>query len=215
MPGSIVITGGEGGLGRSLAAEFREAGWEVHPPGRGELNVTDAENVKTWFAGREVDLLVCNAGVIRDLPLVKFSEADWDHVINVNLDGAARCVRAATKTMLRKRSGHIVFIASFSALHPPAGQIAYAAAKAGLLGLTKSLAREMGAAGIRVNAVLPGFLETPMTSGVSNDRREQVLSEHVLGAFNTPAVVARFIRTLQEDLPFTSGQVFQLDSRIA
>ena len=116
--------------------------------------------------------------------------------------------------MLRARRGHIVFISSFSALHPPAGQAAYAAAKAGLIGLSKSLARELGPAGIRVNAILPGFLDTPMTAGLSAERREQVRRDHALGRFNDPEAVAAFLVHLHNHLPHTSGQVFQLDSRV-
>lgn len=211
----MVITGGEGDLGQAMAGEFRNAGWRVEAPGRAVLDVTASESVATFFKGRETDLLVCNAGLTRDLPLLKLAESDWDEVMAANLSGAAHCAKAALRGMVKRRSGHIVFISSFSALHPPAGQAAYVAAKAGLIGLGKSLAREVGGAGIRVNVVLPGFLETKMTTGVSDERREQVKSEHVLGRFNTVEAVARFIRTLQEDLPHTSGQVFQLDSRIA
>jgi len=212
---SAIITGGKGGLGQALTAEFLQAGWDVDAPGREELDVTDGIAVKNYFSSRDPDLVVCNAGLVRDKPLAGLLESDWDQVLAVNLDGAANCARWASRSMLGKRTGHLVFISSYSALHPPTGQSAYAAAKAGLLGLMKSLARELGPAGIRVNAVLPGFLETSMTVGVSPERREAVRSGHVLGAFNTPAAVARFIRTLQEDLPYTSGQVFQLDSRIA
>ncbi|MFD0893040.1 SDR family oxidoreductase [Luteolibacter ambystomatis] len=211
----MVITGGEGDLGQAIAGEFRTAGWQATAPGRMELDVTASESVTAFFKDSQTDLLVCNAGLVRDLPLLKLSEDDWDAVMAVNLTGAARCAKAALRGMLKRRSGHVVFISSFSALHPPAGQAAYAAAKASLIGLGKSLACEVGPAGIRVNVVLPGFLETRMTAGVSEGRRGQVKSEHVLGRFNTAEAVARFIRSLQEDLPHTSGQVFQLDSRIS
>jgi 3-oxoacyl-[acyl-carrier protein] reductase len=116
--------------------------------------------------------------------------------------------------MVRRRAGHIVFVASWSALHPPPGQAAYAAAKAGLLGLGRGLAREVGPAGVRVNVILPGFLATPMTAGLARERVEMVRREHVLGRFNRPAAVAEFVHFLHERLPDTSGQVFQLDSRI-
>jgi 3-oxoacyl-[acyl-carrier protein] reductase len=117
--------------------------------------------------------------------------------------------------MLRARRGLLVFVSSHSALHPPHGQAAYAAAKAGLLGLARSLARELGPAGIRVNTLLPGFLDTPMTAGLAAERREQVRREHVLGRCNTPESVAGFLVHLHDHLPHTSGQVFQLDSRLA
>jgi 3-oxoacyl-[acyl-carrier protein] reductase len=178
------------------------------------MDVADASSVAAWFAAREVpELLVCAAGVTRDGPLARMTEAEWDEVVAVNLSGAARCARAVVKGMCRRKSGHIVFISSHSALHPPVGQAAYAAAKAGLLGLAKSLARESGGFGVRVNAVLPGFLETRMTLGVPAGRRGEVLAEHVLGRFNGVAEVAGFVHFLHESLPHTSGQAFALDSR--
>ncbi len=212
--GLVVITGGEGGLGRVLHAAFEKADHAVLAPGHRELDVTEPEAVRDFFRCHEPELLVCNAGIIRDAPLARLDEAAWDEVIAVNLRGAAHCAAAASRPMLRARRGHIVFISSFSALHPPAGQAAYAAAKAGLVGLSKSLARELGPAGIRVNAILPGFLDTRMTAGLSDERREQVRGDHVLGRFNTPDAVAAFLVHLHDHLPHTSGQVFQLDSRI-
>jgi 3-oxoacyl-[acyl-carrier protein] reductase len=160
VSGHVVITGGAGGLGRALATAFADAGHEVLAPGRDELEVTDAAAVKDYFKGREVGLLICNAGTTRDALLAKVSGEDWDEVMRVNLRGAALCAAAGSRGMVRARAGHIVFISSHSAIHPPAGQAAYAAAKAGLIGLTMSLAKELGPAGVRVNAVLPGFLET-------------------------------------------------------
>jgi 3-oxoacyl-[acyl-carrier protein] reductase len=212
--GLVVITGGEGGLGRALHAAFEQAGHAVLAPGRSVLDVTDPDAVREFFRHHEPELLVCNAGLTRDAPLARLDEAAWDEVIAANLRGAARCAAAASRAMLRARHGHIVFISSFSALHPPAGQAAYAAAKAGLIGLSKSLARELGPAGIRVNAILPGFLDTPMTSALSGERREQIRSDHALGRFNTPEAVAAFLVHLHDHLPHTSGQVFQLDSRV-
>jgi 3-oxoacyl-[acyl-carrier protein] reductase len=212
--GLVVITGGEGGLGRALAAAFESAGHPVLAPGRSELDVTCAESIDGFFRRHSPDLLVCNAGLTRDAPLARLGEAAWDEVMAVNLRGAARCAAAASRAMLRARGGHIVFVSSFSALHPPAGQAAYAAAKAGLIGLGKSLARELGPAGIRVNTVLPGFLDTPMTAGLSDSRREAVRRDHALGRFSTPAAASDFLVHLHDRMPHTSGQVFQLDSRI-
>ncbi|MCW1913220.1 SDR family NAD(P)-dependent oxidoreductase [Luteolibacter sp. GHJ8] len=214
MSGQVIITGGEGGLGRVLAAAFADAGHEVLAPGRSELDVCDASAVKEFFKDRAVDLLICNAGLTRDALLGKLPEEDWDAVMESNLRGAARCAAAASRGMLRARAGHLVFISSHSAIHPPAGQAAYAAAKAGLIGLTMSLAKELGPAGIRVNAVLPGFLETRMTKGLSVERREEVRAEHVLGRFNTAEAVGQFLVTLHERMPHSSGQVFRLDSRV-
>ncbi len=210
-----MITGGEGGLARAMAAAFTAAGHPVLSPGRGELDVTDRRAVDAFFRVHAPDLLICNAGLTRDAPLARLGAEEWDAVIAANLTGAAHCSAAASRAMIRARRGHIVFISSFSALHPPPGQAAYAAAKAGLIGLGKSLAKELGPAGIRVNTVLPGFLETPMTAAVTAGRRDQVIREHALGRLNTPDAVAAFVVHLHDHLPHTSGQVFQLDSRIS
>ncbi len=214
VSGLVVITGGEGGLGGATARAFSAAGHPVLSPRRCELDVTAEAAVRQFFRDLSPELLICNAGITRDAPLARLDEATWDEVMAVNLRGAAVCAAAASRGMVRARSGHIVFVSSFSAHHPPPGQAAYAAAKAGLLGLAKSLARELGPAGIRVNTILPGFLETPMTAAVSEERREQVLGQHVLGRFNTPGTVADFLVHLHDRMPHTSGQVFQLDSRI-
>lgn len=215
MSGLVVITGGEGALARALATAFTAAGHPVLSPGRRELDVTDGNAVREFFHEHSPELLICNAGLTRDAPLARFGEAAWDEVMAVNLRGAATCAAAASRGMLRARRGHLVFISSYSALHPPAGQAAYAAAKAGLLGLAKSLARELGPAGIRVNTILPGFLDTPMTAALSGDRRDQVRRDHVLDRFNTSGATADFLVHLHDHLPHTSGQVFQLDSRIS
>jgi 3-oxoacyl-[acyl-carrier protein] reductase len=117
--------------------------------------------------------------------------------------------------MLKRRDGHILFVSSHAALHPRAGQAAYAAAKAGLLGLTRSLAREFGSRGVRVNALLPGFLETPMTAGLATEVVDSVRAAHVLGRFNQVSEVAAFVRCLHLEMRGTSGQVFSLDSRVS
>ena len=209
----LVITGGSGGLGRALVAAFQSPCWQLAAPGRDELDVTDAAAVATYFSERRVDLLICAAGVTRDAPLARLEESAWDQVMAVNLGAAAACAAAVLPGMLARGCGHLVFISSFSARHPPPGQVAYATAKAGLLGLTHQLACRHGRHGIRVNAILPGFLDTPMTRHLSAKRRAAILAEHSLGAFNTPAAVAAFIHHLHHLLPHTSGQFFQLDSR--
>jgi len=210
----IVITGGQGDLGSEIAAVFREAGWDVDAPGSAVLDVTDRSAVASYLGAARVDLLVCCAGMTSDGPLARLPESEWDRTIGVNFQGAAAAAAAVIPGMEARGSGHIIFISSHSAIHPPAGQAAYAAAKAALLGLTTSLATSYGSSNIRVNAILPGFLETRMTGGVSPTRKEAVLGEHSLGRFNTPGAVAGFIHFLQEHLPHTSGQVFRLDSRV-
>lgn len=209
----VVITGGSGGLAQAIAGAFTHSGHAVNAPGRELLDVTDPDSVAAYFHGREVDLLICAAGLTRDQPLARMDAATWNEVWSVNLRGARTCAREVIPGMRARGTGHIVMISSHSALRPPAGQVAYAAAKAALLGLTHDLATRHGSAGIRVNALLPGFLETPMTATVSPSRRAEVLSAHALGRLNTCEAVARFLRFLHDELPHTSGQVFQLDSR--
>jgi 3-oxoacyl-[acyl-carrier protein] reductase len=211
----LVITGGRGGLGRAVVQAFGTPDWEICGPGREELDLLDPGAIRSVLGSVPVDLLVCAAGSIRDAPLARMDEPMWDEVFSVNFTAAAACAAAVLPGMIGRGRGHIVFISSYSALHPPVGQAAYATAKAALLGLTEDLARENGRHGIRVNAILPGFLETRMTSTVSAQRKAAVLADHALGRFNTPEAVAKFIRFLHEQLPETSGQVFQLDSRPA
>ena len=211
----VLVTGGHGDLGNRIASSFRDGGFSVDAPGRQELDVTNPDSVSTFFKNLEaLELFVANAGLSHDRLLARIDEADWDRQLEVNLNGAFRCAKAALKPMLRRRSGHLVFISSYSAIHPPAGQAAYAAAKAGLIGLAKSLAREVGPAGIRVNVIMPGFLETRMTASLSDARKEIVRRNHALGRMNTVDSVARFLLHLHQELPHTSGQVFQLDSRV-
>jgi 3-oxoacyl-[acyl-carrier protein] reductase len=211
--GHAVVTGGNGALAQAIARHFRKHNREVLTPSRRELDVTDANAVFRYFDGMAIELLVCAAGLVRDRPLAKMNEEEWDEVWGINFAGAAACAAAVIPQMESIGSGHIIFISSNSANVPPPGQVSYAAAKAALLGLTKELAHRHGPAGIRVNAILPGFMETPMTRAVSDSRRRVILRDHALGHFNTPDAVAHFIFHLYNHLPHTSGQIFQLDSR--
>lgn len=209
----VIITGGRGGLAEALREEFAADGATVHAPGRGELDVRSAESVAGYFAGFDrIDVLVNNAGIAGDGLILRLDEAAWDSVLDTNLKGAFLCSRAAAKPMIRRREGHILQVGSYAAVRPSTGQAAYAASKAGLVGLTKSLARELGPRNVRVNCVLPGFLETGMTAGLSAEAKAAALSRHALGRFNTVPEAARGIRLLSA-LAHVSGQVFQLDSR--
>lgn len=210
----VIITGGAGVLASALADAFRETGAMVFSPGRDELDVRSANDADRYFARFErIDVLINNAGITGDKLFARLEEADWDAVLDTNLKGAFLCSRAAAKRMIKQREGSIILIGSYSALHPPIGQTAYAASKAGLIGLTKSLAKELGPRNIRVNCVLPGFLETRMTAALSEEARAAALARHALGRFNTVEDAARFVRTLCT-LTHISGQVFQLDSRV-
>jgi 3-oxoacyl-[acyl-carrier protein] reductase len=228
----VLITGAAGGLGRGLVEAFARDGWRVAagwhrtaPPSETDsvwpvpLDVTDraqarkaaADVVTRW--GR-LDALVNNAGVTADQLLVQTREADWDRVLDVNLKGAFLCSQAVIRQMLHQRDGHIINIASFAGRVGARGQAAYAAAKAGLIGLTDALAKEVGSRNVRVNAVLPGVLPTPMTANLSKDALDQFAAANALGRLNSIEEVARFIVFLAS-LQNVSGQLFQLDSRIA
>jgi NAD(P)-dependent dehydrogenase (short-subunit alcohol dehydrogenase family) len=211
-----VITGGEGDLAQAIRAELERHGLKVEAPGRAELDVTRKDAVRAYFeALPRIDLLVHNAGITRDALITGMTDEDFGEVLDVHLKGAFLCSQAAVKVMVKQRSGHIVHIGSFSALSGPAGQTNYAAAKAGMIALTQSLAAEYGARNIRANCVLPGFLDTRMTRRLLDDEkcRKRVLAAHMLGRLNTVEDAARFIAFLHT-LNHVSGQVFQLDSRI-
>ncbi len=208
-----VITGGEGDLASAIRESLEAAGYEVHAPGRSELDVSKSSSVASFFNEiQQLDLLINAAGTVRDGPFLKMSEDSWNEVIKVNLKGTFLCCQAAAKIMAKQRSGHLIQIGSYSAIHPPAGQANYAAAKAGVIGLTKSLAKEFGKRNIRANCVLPGFLETKMTAEMSQAAIDTAKEKHSLGRFNTLEEAAKFI-TFLADTGHISGQVFQLDSR--
>jgi 3-oxoacyl-[acyl-carrier protein] reductase len=228
----VLITGAAGGLGAGLVAEFVSQGWAViagyHrriPPNvsprvltapldvtrRDSVDAAVSEGLARW--GR-VDALVHCAGVVADKPLWQMDAPHWDGVMDVNLKGAWHGAQALLPAMMAQRDGHMVFISSFSARLGARGQANYAAAKAGLLGFTQSLARELGPHNVRVNAVLPGVLPTAMTAGLAPGQMAAFAEANALGRLNAVAEVARFVAFLVT-LQNVSGQVFQLDSRIA
>jgi 3-oxoacyl-[acyl-carrier protein] reductase len=210
-----VITGGGGSLATALVEVLQSQDWQVLAPLRSELDVTQAASITDWFAATpSLDLLINAAGTLQDGPAVKMSSESWDRVLDVNLKGAFLCSQAAARRMASVGRGHVVLIGSASALLGTAGQANYAAAKAGLTGLTKSLAAEWGPQGIRVNCVLPGWLDpSRMTGNLPAAARTAALAQHVLGKFNSPQHAARFIAFLHS-MDAVSGQVFQLDSRL-
>lgn len=201
-------------MAAALGVEFERTGCEVIAPSKAECDVTSPESVRDCMEAHfPVHVLVNNAGLIRDSLAAGMTEEDWDAVLAVNLKGAFLCARHAARRMAKQRDGHVVNIGSFSGLTGGFGQANYAAAKAGLIGLTQSLARELGPRNVRANCVLPGYLETKFTANVPEEAKQAALDRHVLGRFNTVVDAARFIVHL-DSLPAVSGQVFQLDSRI-
>ena len=210
-----VITGGAGDLARAVASQLRDTGLQVHTPGRDALDVSNEESVSAFFdqLGR-VDLLINNAGARHDALCAAMSDAAWEQVIAVNLRGAFLCSRVAGMKMMRQRAGHIINIGSFAPRAGTLGQVNYAAAKAAVIGLTQSMARELGKRNVRVNCVSPGFLETKFVADMSEETIRQTRELHELGRFNTVEDAARFIVFL-DTMEYVSGQVFQLGSRIA
>jgi 3-oxoacyl-[acyl-carrier protein] reductase len=228
----VLITGAAGGLGRGLVEAFAREGWRVAAgwhrtslasqsdsvwpvpldvTDRAQVRKTIDELVARW--GR-IDVLVNNAGAMTSQVLPQLKEADWDHLVDVNLKGAFLCSQAVLRRMLDQRDGHILNVSSFAGRSGAQGRAAYAAAKAGLLGLTGALAKEVGSRNVRVNAVLPGALRTPMTAGLPPKVLDQFAAANALRRLNSVDEVARFM-VLLAGLQNVSGQVFQLDSRIA
>jgi 3-oxoacyl-[acyl-carrier protein] reductase len=226
----VVVTGASGGLGAALVVEFSTAGWQVVAASRSAMlshdrimtvpmEVTDRGQVEDAFAqtiarfGR-IDALINNAGITADDVCGQLSEEDWQNVLDVNLRGTFLCSQAVARQMIRQRDGHIINVSSYAGRAGAAGQSNYSAAKAGLFGLTQSLARELGSRNVRVNAILPGVLPTHMTAGLSSEKLAAFAGANVLGRINALDEVARFIRFLATTQNI-SGQLFQLDSRIA
>jgi 3-oxoacyl-[acyl-carrier protein] reductase len=235
-----IITGASRGLGREIALRFGRAGErvvvnyvsdehaaqsvanEVAMNGGESIcyraNVNDNVEVKEmirhtvelWSA---VDVLINNAAMIKDGVILRMSEKDWDDVIRTNLSGPSYCIRAVSAKMADQRSGHIINISSIVGLQGREGQANYASAKAGLIGLTKTAAKELGSFNIKVNAVLPGYMPTDMSNNVSNTVRDRIVNENVLGRASDLCEVADFIYHLS-GMRNISGQVFNLDSRI-
>jgi 3-oxoacyl-[acyl-carrier protein] reductase len=159
-----------------------------------------------------IDILVNNAGIVRDSLMVRMKDADWDAVLAVNLKGAFLCSRAVARSMMKRRSGVILNIASVVGVIGNAGQVNYAASKAGLIGLTKSIARELASRGVRVNAIAPGFIDTAMTSGLTKEVRENLLRGIPLGRLGMAEDVANVAAFLvSDDASYVTGQVFHVD----
>ena len=195
------MTGGNRGIGRAIAEAFLAQGDQVAvtsrsgggPDGALDLacDITDPAAVDAAFARIEeehgpVEVLVANAGITADTLVLRMSEDDWDKVIDTNLTGSFRLAKRAAKGMLRLRRGRIVFISSVVGLLGSAGQVNYAASKAGLVGMARSLARELGSRSITANVVAPGFVDTDMTAVLTDDQKAAIKAQVPLGRYGTP-----------------------------
>ncbi|MCC6945077.1 MAG: 3-oxoacyl-[acyl-carrier-protein] reductase [Thermomicrobiales bacterium] len=234
-----VITGGTRGIGLAIARRLANDGFDLVLSYRGDKEVAEAAGQELSSTGRKVhvlasdvadadsagsliehtvnefgkiDALINNAGITRDTLIMRMSEEDWDTVLTTNLKGAFLCSKAAIRPMLRQRSGRIVNMTSVVGLVGNAGQANYAAAKAGLVGLTKSTAKEVGSRGITVNAIAPGFIETRLTDVLSHEIKETLLKNVPLGRFGTPEDVSGAVAfLLSPDAAYITGHVLTID----
>lgn len=215
-----VVTGAARGIGRSIAERLGRAGatvvcTDVMDPAETVASITDAggqadgmvfdvtdgqataEAVAAIHSGHErLDILVNNAGITRDQLIIRMKVDDWRRVLNINLDGVFNITQPTAKLMVRQRFGRIVNVASIVGLMGNAGQTNYAASKAGLIGFTKSLARELGARNVTVNAVAPGFIETPMTDKLTDEQRKALLANVAIPRLGVPEDVAEAVAFL-------------------
>ena len=234
-----VVTGGARGIGRAIVLALCKEGAdcaftytknpaaaesltkEIQSMGRRampfQLDVRDFEGTKTFVEGvkkefGKIDILINNAGITRDKSLMMMSKEDWSEVIDTDLTGVFNTTRACIITFLKQKSGNVVNISSVSGIHPLPGQVNYAAAKAGVIGFTKSLAKEVAPHNIRVNAVAPGFVDTDMTAALTETYREKAIKMIPLGRFGTSDEVAQAVVFLVSDESrYITGQVIQID----
>jgi 3-oxoacyl-[acyl-carrier protein] reductase len=227
---TALVTGGSRGIGRAIATGLAQAGATVVVGYRsgadeaeevaGEIggravqaDVSDPEEAKRLVeeAG-DVDVLVNNAGVTRDGLLARMSDEDWDAVLDTNLRGTFNTCRAVSRGMMKRRGGSIVNVSSIVGVHGNPGQTNYAASKAGIIGFTKSLARELGSRGIRANVVAPGYVSTRLTNELPEELQQAMLAQTPLGRFGDPADVAGAVRFLASDAAaFVTGEVLLVD----
>ncbi len=225
MSGCALVTGGNRGIGLTVAQRLREDGWTVVVGSRSgaapdgleavPLDVADAASIEAAFEAVEerhgaVTLLVANAGITRDTLLMRMSDDDIDVVLQTNLAGSIRLARRAMKGMIRAKSGSIVLMGSVVGMLGSAGQVNYAASKAGLIGAARSLAREVGSRGIRVNVIAPGFVETDMTAELDEAQRSAILGSIPLGRYAQPAEVAEVVSFLST-ASYVTGAVIPVD----
>jgi len=234
-----VVTGGSRGIGRAICLQLAEKGAKVviNYVSRSDaaeetraqveaiggecllvkFNVADTSEVQEAFkeiiveCGR-IDILVCNAGITRDSLLIKMKEDAWDEVMAVNLKGAFNCIKEGCRPMMKKRWGRIIVVTSVVGFAGNAGQVNYSAAKAGLMGLARSSARELASRGITVNCVAPGFIDTDMTSDLPETVKEKMLAEIPLGVFGQPDDIAGAVTYLASDAArYVTGQAIHVN----
>ena len=226
-PRSVLVTGGNRGIGRAIAEAFLAQGDKVAvtsrsgggPDGALDLrcDITDADAVEAAFKQVEeahgpVEVLVANAGVTADTLLLRMSEDDWSKVIDTNLTASFRLAKRAAKGMLRLRRGRIVFISSVVGLLGSAGQVNYAASKAGLVGMARSLSRELGSRSITANVVAPGFVDTDMTAVLTDDQKDAIKQQVPLQRYGTPEEIAAAVTWLTgEHGGYVTGAVIPVD----
>lgn len=224
---SVLVTGGNRGIGRAIAEAFLAQGDRVAVTTRsggapeGALDVrcdmTDQASIDAAFATVEeahgpVEVLVANAGITKDTLVLRMSDDDWQSVLDTNLTGAFRVARRAAKGMLRLKRGRIVFISSVVGLLGSAGQVNYAASKAGLVGMARSLARELGSRSITANVVAPGFVETDMTGVLTDEQKATIKQQVPLGRYASPDEIAGAVTWLASPAAtYVTGAVIPVD----
>ncbi|UJW30764.1 beta-ketoacyl-ACP reductase [Saccharothrix sp. AJ9571] len=227
MGRSVLVTGGNRGIGLAIARDLAAQGHKVAVTHRGSgapdglfgvrADVTDSEQIDAAFKEVEehhgpVEVLVSNAGITDDTLLMRMGEEQFTRVIDANLTGAYRVAKRATRAMLKARWGRFVFISSVVGLSGSAGQLNYAASKAGLVGLSRSLARELGSRNITSNVIAPGFVTTEMTDELPEARRKEILATIPSGRYAEPAEIAAAVRFLSSDeAGYVNGAVLPVD----
>ncbi|MFL6142670.1 MAG: 3-oxoacyl-ACP reductase FabG [Labedaea sp.] len=227
MGRSVLVTGGNRGIGLAIAGAFAAQGDKVAVTHRGSgppdglfgvrCDVTDVEQVDAAFTEVEkahgpVEVLVSNAGITDDTLLMRMSEEQFTRVIDANLTGAYRVARRATRSMLRNRWGRMIFISSVTGMLGSPGQVNYAASKAGLIGVARSISRELGGRNITANVVAPGFVSTDMSEAVSDERKELILAQVPAGRYGEVDEVAAAVTFLASDAAgYITGAVLPVD----
>ncbi|MEU1748925.1 3-oxoacyl-ACP reductase FabG [Micromonospora arida] len=227
MARTVLVTGGNRGIGLAIAQAFAKQGDRVavtHRSGEApdglfgvRADVTDAASIDAAFAAVEaelgpVEVLVANAGMTADTLLLRMSEEQFTDVVDTNLTGAFRVAKRASGKMLRAKWGRMIFISSVVGLAGGAGQVNYSASKAGLVGVARSITRELGSRNITANVVAPGFIDTDMTAGLSGDRKAEILKSIPAGRMASPDEVAAVVTWLASDSAgYVSGAVIPVD----